>query len=262
MQTNTKAKQPIPVKRDAKYHECESYCHTMVLPDYKKDISIPRTLDGYYAKSGTCPCPSLLQESKDKAKDSHVAYREADGPHAVHAEDTNPRVAGFPNHRNYGGTVEERGRMNLTTTALPLNSTKGKKRAEVRKRLMLDRKNFLKAVLHDEMLARMDAEGQRDALEMEIGIMGSNHVVEYERTKGEGSLLGRRPRKGIMERDINEVPTIGEQYEEVMEELKYVSKQPVNSKKNIIRMHFLLEEENRINTLRQQRRTDTQNPSC
>ncbi|CCW65612.1 unnamed protein product [Phytomonas sp. EM1] len=260
MQKTDKSKESTAMKRDGKYHDCESYGHTTKLPDYKKDISIPRTLDGYYAKAGSCPCPA--RASKGESVDPHIAYREAGGPHTVHAEDISPGMEGFPNHRNYGGTVAKRGGADLTTTALPLRATKLQQRSELRQRTMHDRKNFLKAVLHDEMLARMDAEGQRDVLEREIGLMGPNHVEEYERLNGEGTLSGRRPRKGMMERDINEVPTVGEQYEEVMDELRYVAGQPVNSKRNIIWFHYLLEEENRINALRRQQKTNTWQAKC
>lgn len=40
-----------------RFHKCNCYGHENTLPDYKHDISIPRTLQGYYALHGGCPCP-------------------------------------------------------------------------------------------------------------------------------------------------------------------------------------------------------------
>ncbi|CAD2213794.1 hypothetical protein AGDE_16290 [Angomonas deanei] len=103
--------------------------------------------------------------------------------------------------------------------------TQKQKREEER---MQDRKAFLRAVLNDEIQARQEAEAMREELEQELGIMGPRHHQEYEQTRQSGarqteSFQGSR----INQRGVDEVPTVGEQYEEILDELRYVSGRPV-----------------------------------
>lgn len=250
------------------YHQCPCYAHDTELPDYFHDVSVPKTLQGYYAKKGGCPCTaehcwcagngmsrycpkkSLLPHVK-----STVSYLEKDGKHAVYPQSglDEPRdpVTGvrttFPNRRNYGGTVADRGPTCLTTAAQCVK--RNKSRAERKEQRNQDRKNFLKAVLRDETLARLDAEEQRDALEGELSLMGANHVVDFTTANGDHSLIGADPRRGL-ERGYKEYPTVADQYDEVMDELRFTASQPVGSKYNIIRLHYLCEEQDRISKLR------------
>lgn len=250
------------------FHVCECYGHDIHLPDYRRDISIPRTLQGHYAKVGGCPCPPgskcnhgnsrccPLNPRTSKNPPPKESYRCAEGPHTIYLADTSAADrdattgvrTDFPNSRNYGGTVKQRGPTTLTTTAqLRLSN---KRRAEKKEEVLQDRKNFLKAVLRDDMLSRMDAEGERDTLEIQTGLMGTNHAVDYELTNGEGTVSGLKPRGSMMERGIHDIPSVSDQYAEIMDELKYVAAQPVGSKRNIIRLHYLVEEEERVNNLR------------
>lgn len=252
------------------YHQCVCYNHDTELPDYKHDVSNPRTLQGYYAVKGGCPCPakhangecpgSLYCSKKggDGSTRPKETFRAADGPHTVHVASpddggrdavTTVRLA-FPNSRNYGGTVAERGPTTLSSTA-QLGLSKKSRVAERREERAQDRKQFLRAVLRDEMLARMDAEAKRDALESDLDLMGTNHEVEYRTiTELSDPRNGQSVSMKMITRNPNEVPPIGEQYAEIMDELDYVSGQPVGSKYNIIRLHYLVEEELRLNNLR------------
>ncbi|KPA78853.1 putative mitochondrial hypothetical protein [Leptomonas pyrrhocoris] len=253
------------------YHECACYKHDTELPNYRRDVANPRTLQGYYAPNGGCPCPAgygsdaskNLPESatptEGNAKPKET-FRAADGPHTVH---TASASASFPNSRNYGGTVAQRGPAASVVAAIAFsNSATGepnmtrsaKKQAKVEERAQ-DRKNFLKAVLRDEMLARMDAEGRRAELEGDTELMGTNHIDEYEasqRAAGKGQPLS--PASRMASRGPREVATVGEQYGEIMDELEFVAGRPVGSKYNIIRLHYLVEEERRLNDLRRQER--------
>lgn len=180
-------------------------------------------------------------------------YRAADGPHPVYPA-ASGEVTQFPNAKNYGGTVAQRGPATLDSTAQPRGAAAKRKASEKKEEKLQDRKNFLKAVLRDEMLARMDAEAKREALEQDTGLMGAHHVVEYEATVG--SAGGNGNTTGgfgpTASRGSGNLPTVAEQYEEVMDELRYVATQPVGSKYNINRLYYLLEEEERINGLRRQ----------
>ncbi|KAK7198082.1 hypothetical protein NESM_000764300 [Novymonas esmeraldas] len=253
------------------YHQCECYGHDTQLPNYRRDISNPRTLQGHYAPNDGCPCPPTSKADKsnlycsgrgaDASAMPKVTFRAADGPHTVHTAaavdgdshhlETRKRTS-FPNARNYGGTVAQRGPTTLTT--VPQLGSSRKERSEAkREERAQDRKNFLRGVLRDEMLARMDAEGKRAALEADMGLMGTHHVDEYEASQRAAG--GLRGGLGSTSRDPDAVPSIGEQYGEIMDELEYVAGQPVGSKYNIIRLHYLVEEENRLNRLRRQERT-------
>eukprot|EP00796_Vickermania_ingenoplastis_P001615 gene1615-985_t len=252
------------------YHQCPCYAHDTALPDYFHDVSVPKTLQGHYARKGGCPCPAadcwsagygLSRFCPQKSLPPHVkgttkmSYREKDGPHPVYVQSgpdfprdpvTGVRTT-FPNRRNYGGTVADRGPTCLTTAA---QCVKGKSiRAEKKEQRNQDRKNFLKAVLRDEMLAHLDAQEQRDALESHLGLLGANHVVDFSAERGAHALTGADPRRGL-ERGPNEFPTVADQYSEVMDELRFTADQPVGSKYNIIRLHYLVEEQDRINKLR------------
>ncbi|KPI85750.1 hypothetical protein ABL78_5199 [Leptomonas seymouri] len=242
------------------YHQCACYKHSTDLPNYRRDIANPRTLQGYYAPHGGCPCPAdygceASQKSSNTVTTAEPpanpkdAFRAAEGPHTVHtAAATGP----FPNSRNYGGTAAQRGPASSAKELNASRSAKAQAKAEERAQ---DRKTFLKAVLRDEMLARMDAEGRRAELEGMTGLMATNHIDEYEssqRAAGKGQPLS--PASRMASRGPNEVPTVGEQYGEVMDELEFVSGQPVGSKYNIIRLHYLVEEERRLNDLRRQER--------
>lgn len=250
------------------YHQCDCYAHDTDLPDYFHDISVPKTLQGYYAKEGGCPCPAAdcwsagyghSRFCPKKSLPPHIRkqmeYKPKDGPHPVYPqsgpdEPRDPKSGvrtTFPNRRNYGGTVADRGPTSLTTAAQLVKSKS--LRAEKKEQRSQDRKNYLKAVLRDEMLARLDAEEQRDALEGHLGLMGAHHVVDFASEKGSHALTGADPRRG-MERGPNEYPTVADQYEEVMDELRFTATQPVGSKYNIIRLHYLTEEHDRINKLR------------
>ncbi|GET91167.1 hypothetical protein, conserved [Leishmania tarentolae] len=259
-----------PTCQHGSYHQCECYGHDTQLPNYRRDISKPRTLQGYYAPNGGCPCPPTCSAEKsglycsvrgaDTSAMPKVTFRAADGPHTVHvAADvdgngrdpaTSIRTA-FPNSRNYGGTVAQRGPTTLSTRAQLVASRKACAEAKREERAQ-DRKNFLRSVLRDEMLAHMDAEGKRAALEADMGLMGTHHGEEYEASQRAAGKL----RSGLdsTSRDPSTVLTPGEQYREIMDELEYVAGQPVGSKYNIIRLHYLVEEENRLNQLRLQKR--------
>ncbi|KAG5471717.1 hypothetical protein LSCM4_03269 [Leishmania orientalis] len=259
-----------PACQHGSYHECNCYGHSTELPNYRRDISNPRTLQGYYAPHGGCPCPAKCDGEKsglycsargaDASAMPKATFRAADGPHTVHtAADvdgngrdpaTSIRTA-FPNSRNYGGTVAQRGPTTLSTRAQLVASRKACAEAKREERAQ-DRKNFLRSVLRDEMLARMDAEGKRAALEVDMGLMGTHHIDEYEASRrAGGSIHGGL---GSTSRDQDIVPTLEEQYGEIMDELQYVTGQPVGSKYNIIRLHYLVEEQNRLNQLRWQQR--------
>lgn len=254
------------------YHQCQCYGHETEVPDYKHDIAVPKTLQGYYAKQGGCTCfagecwcggPTKDRRCVAKGQtpveagptEAKRIYTEKDGPHPVYPQSgpdlprdpvTGVRTT-FPNRRNYGGTVADRGPTTLTTAcqAVKNKQTKAEKQMERDQ----NRKQFLKAVLRDEMLARMDAEDQRSGLEQELGLLGGNHVVDYANEHGQHSLTGADPRRG-MERGTQDVPTVADQYDEVMDELRFTAAQPVGSKFNIIRLHYLCEEEDRISRLR------------
>lgn len=247
------------------YHLCTCYGHNLDLPDYTHDISVPRTLQGHYAKEGGCPCPpqpeawnggpevsrycpqKSIYPPASRTKD----YRPHKGPHLVHPEmgADLPRdpVSGvrttFPNRRNYGG------RTAASLTTGPALLKKIKHRAQLRQERAYDRKNFLEATLQDEIQARLDADEQREKLEKELGLMGSYHVEDFVKAHGEHSLTGTDPR-GPGERGLNEFPTVAKQYEEIMEELRFTAQQPLGLKYNIIRLHYLLEEQERLNKLR------------
>lgn len=247
------------------YHLCSCYGHNLNLPDYKHDISVPRTLQGHYAKKGGCPCPPdkkawnggpevsrfCPQKSiycpTSKTKD----FLSRKGPHVVHPEKglDLPRepVSGvrttFPNRRNYGGRTAA-----SLITGPPLLK-KMKHREQQRQERAQDRKLFLEATMQDEILARIDAEEQRANLEKELGLMGSCHVEDYVKAHGVHSLTGTDPR-GPQERGLNDFPTVEKQYEEIMEELRFTAQQPLGLKYNIIRLHYLLEEQERLNKLR------------
>lgn len=240
---------------------CECYGHDNSIPDYQHEVSIPRTLQGYYAKSGGCPCCAKTHGPAatnvgcvcgegNSATIPKNTYRAADGPHPVYpATSEDPQQ--FPNAKNYGGTVAQRGPTTIDSTARPRGPRAKLRAAERTEERAQDRKSFLKAVLRDEMLARMDAEAKRDALEQDTGLMASHHVVEYNAAMagsgaandGSGTTASYGPAK---------LPTVAEQHDEVMDELRYVASQPVGSKYNINRMYYLLEEEERINALRRQ----------
>ncbi|CAJ1032943.1 hypothetical protein, conserved [Leishmania shawi] len=259
-----------PTCQYGSYHQCECYGHDTELPNYRRDISNPRTLQGYYAPNGGCPCPAKFGAEKnglycsargaDPSAMPKVTFRAADGPHTVHTSAnvdghgrdtaTNTRTA-FPNSRNYGGMVAQRGPTTLNTR--PQLEASRKARAEAkREERAQERKNFLRSVLRDEMLARMDAEGKRAALEAETGLMATHHADEYEASQRvAGNIRGGL---GSTSHDRDTALTLGEQYGEIMDELEYVADQPVGSKYNIIRLHYLVEEENRLNRLRWQER--------
>ncbi|KAG5471391.1 hypothetical protein LSCM1_01475 [Leishmania martiniquensis] len=252
------------------YHGCKCYGHSTELPNYRRDISNPHTLQGYYAPHGGCPCPGTGNAEKsglycssrgaDASAMPKVTFRAADGPHTVHTAadvDGNGRDPAtsirttFPNSRNYGGTVAQRGPTTLSTRAQLVASRKACAEAKREERAQ-DRKNFLRGVLRDEMLARMDAEGKRAALEADTGLMGTNHIDEYEASqRAAGSIRGGLSSTSC---DQDTAPTLGEQYGAIMDELQYVADQPVGSKHNIIRLHYLLEEQSRLNQLRWQER--------
>lgn len=248
------------------YHECTCYNHDTELPNYRRDVANPRTLQGYYAPHGGCPCPadcdntgSLSSISKNTTGKPTAAFRAADGPHTVHPASA---TGSFPNSRNYGGTAAQRGPASsiVNSSSSRVNGSQAsasrtaKAQAKAEERAQ-DRKNFLKAVLHDEMLARMDAEGRRAALEGDTGLMGTNHIDEYESSQ-RATATGRplSPASRMASRGPKEAPTVGEQYGEIMDELEFVAGQPVGSKYNIIRLHYLVDEERRLTDLRRQER--------
>lgn len=244
---------------DSNYHACECYGHDNSLPDYRLEVSIPRTLQGHYAKNGGCPCRAKTHGSGSAnagcicrmpaATLEKKTYRATEGPHAVHVAGADGGTGAdpqFPNSRNYGGTVAQRGATTMANTALPRSAVAARRNESRTADRLQNRKNFLAAVLRDEMLARMDAEERRGALEQATGLMGSNHVDDYEATVG--PVDSSKPfdatgtRRGL--------PTVAEQYDEVVDELRYVAGRPVGSKLNINRLYYLLEEEDRINNLR------------
>ncbi|KAH9600999.1 hypothetical protein LSM04_006236 [Trypanosoma melophagium] len=246
------------------YHVCECYGHTQDLPEYKK-LAVPRTLQGFHAKEGNgCPCiPKTKEKSMNtlycssnpatcnrvKPKETYRAY--SPGGHKVYKADeipgdstavrdpaTGTRLA-FPNSRNYGGTATQR--------KFPaIGDAKQKTKDEKRYERMQNRKEFLKAVLRDEIRDRLDAEAELDSLEHELGLRGSLHaqMLTYAATKDS-------QKRGVDD-DDNEIKTVAEQYDEMLDELRYVAKQPVGSKVNIIRLHYLIEEQERLKHLREQ----------
>ncbi|ORC86729.1 uncharacterized protein TM35_000261810 [Trypanosoma theileri] len=245
------------------YHVCECYGHTQDLPEYKK-LAVPRTLQGFHAKEGGgCPCIPKTKEKgmntlycssnpatceRIKPTETYRAY--SPGKHKVHLADevceettairdpaTGTRLV-FPNSRNYGGTATQR---KFRAIGDPKEKTQKEKRYE----RMQDRKEFLKAVLRDEIRDLLAAEEERESLELQTGLRGSRHVqmLTYATTKDSQKRGGE---------DDDEIKTVSEQYDEVLEELRYVTKQPVGSKVNIIRLHYLLEEQERLQHLREQ----------
>lgn len=228
------------------------------LPDYKK-LAVPHTLQGFYAKGNGCPCvpkttgtrtiilPSgerYVTRDGEKLEETYRPY--GPGPHKVYPADeiqaestcvrdltTGQRLM-FPNARNYGGTVTHR---TFPMIGHPRRKTKAEKEYD----RMYDRKEFLKAVLRDEMRHRLSAEEQLESFENELGLRGSRHARR----------LAEEARRSVKEGDEDErVKTVGDQHDEVMEELRYVTSQPVGSKLNIIRLHYLLEEQERLKYLR------------
>lgn len=274
---------------NSQYHQCSCYGHDDTLPDYKHTVSHPKTLQGYYANAGGCPCPAHANSKlnsalhctcKGKGEGSakpQDTYKSRDGPHTVfpatqaatNATDNNAASSGskrrtvFPNSRNYGGAPQQYSKTINDATApnaygytvaggaASTQARRRQQRAERQEEQGRDRKNYLKAMLRDEMLARMDAESMRAEFEQELGIMGGNHAEDYRQEQeagGAGAASGKK--RDMHTRGINEVPTVPEQYEEIMDELRYVAGQPVGSKYNIIRLHYLIDEEERINKLR------------
>lgn len=246
------------------YHACTCYGHDTSLPDYKHDISKPRTLQGHYARKGGCPCPpadrwnggpemsrycpqkSLYPPGNLKrnylcSKGHHKVFPE-EGPNLPRDPVTGVRTT-FPNRRNYGG------RHAACLTTAPQLLKRIKNREELKLERARDRKNFLEAVLRDEIIGRVEAEEERGDLEQALGLLGSYHVQDYQNTNGAHSLTGEDPRRPD-ERRYNEFPTVAKQYAEIMEELHYTAQQPVGLKYNIIRLHYLLEEQERLNNLR------------
>ncbi|EKF38182.1 hypothetical protein MOQ_001610 [Trypanosoma cruzi marinkellei] len=242
------------------YHVCGCYGHTQDLPDYKK-ITVPRTLQGFHAKrGGGCPCiPKIKTKNmgtlycsrnpmtRDRVMPVNTYRAYGPGEHKVHPADeiaaentavrdpeTGTRLL-FPNSRNYGGTVKQH---EFPAIGKPRRKT----RKEMEYERMYDRKEFLKAVLRDEIRDRLNAENQLEELENELGLRGSRHAE---------MLLAAMASRDAEKRDgEDEAKTVGEQYEEVMEELRFVTKQPVGSKVNIIRLYYLLEEQERLKYLR------------
>ncbi|RNF04658.1 uncharacterized protein Tco025E_07915 [Trypanosoma conorhini] len=262
--TSATAQPPPQAKCEAAskgHHVCECYGHTPRLPEYRK-LAVPRTLQGFYAKEGGgCPCiPKTKPEqagaiycstnpmTRDRVMPTETYRAYGPGGHKVHPEDEAPAESSavrdpatgarlvFPNARNYGGTATQR--------RFPaIGEPRRKTRAEREYEQMQDRKEFLKAVLRDEMRDRLCAEEQLEALENQLGLRGSRHA----------QMLNAAAAREAEARDGEaEARTVGEQYEEVMEELRYVTRQPVGSKVNLIRMYYLLEEQDRLKYLRDQ----------
>ncbi|EPY15945.1 hypothetical protein STCU_11657 [Strigomonas culicis] len=139
------------------------------------------------------------------------------------------------------------------STAPILNGSvaRGQTKKEKAQAKLQERKNFLRAVLAQEMQSRLATEEQLHEVEQELGLIGTHHGEDYERFNGAGSLSGK---KGggttLYTRDTNHIPSINEQYTEVLDEVQFVAGQPVGSKESIIRLHYLLEEEERVKNLR------------
>lgn len=134
-------------------------------------------------------------------------------------------------------------------------STRRQTKKEKETEKLQERKNFLRAVLVQEMQARLETEEELNQVEAELGLIGTHHGEDYERVNGAGSLSGKKGGSSTLyTRDIHDVPSVNEQYNEIMEELQYVSGQPVGSKENIIRLHYLLEEEERVKRLRREQK--------
>ncbi|AAZ11060.1 uncharacterized protein TEOVI_000201300 [Trypanosoma equiperdum] len=246
------------VTHSDKYHVCECYGHTQQLPNYKK-LTNPRTLQGFYAKQkvSACPCIPNKREknfnttycSENPAKRNvafpEETYRDFEpGKHRVHKAASVPGDGAtlrdpvtrarlvFPNACNYGGTVAKH---TFPAIGQPRRLTPGERKYEQ----MYDRKEFLKAVLRDEICHRAEAEKQLEELENETGLRGSRHA----RLLAEAAAAAREAQ---LSEDHEEPKTVGEQYDAVMDELRFVTRQPVGSKLNIIRMYYTLEEQERM----------------
>lgn len=141
------------------------------------------------------------------------------------------------------------------------NSTAARRQTKKEKdeEKLQQRKNFLRAVLVQEMQARLETEEQLDQVEQELGLIGTRHGEDYERANGAGSLSGKKDANNstLYTRDVDHVPSVNEQYNEIIDELQYVSGQPVGSKESIIRLHYLLEEEARVKDLRLEQKRAT-----
>lgn len=73
MQSNTTAATKNMSSTHGRFHKCTCYGHENTLPDYKHDISIPHTLQGYYALHGGCPCPPSHPQNKNVHSSSTAA---------------------------------------------------------------------------------------------------------------------------------------------------------------------------------------------
>ncbi|CCD11963.1 unnamed protein product [Trypanosoma congolense IL3000] len=242
------------------YHVCQCYGHTSELPNYK-EILKPYTLQGTYAKM-KCACP-CIQKTKGKHVNSlycskrpatcdrvfpNETYRaHGPGPHKVHREvntsadgapvrdpATGTRLV-FPNASNYGGTAKQR---TFPVIGAPRRLTVSERKYENQ----YDRKEFLKAVLRDEICDRVEAEKRLDELENEIGLRGSRHA----RMLAEAAEAAKKAQSVESE---DEPKTVGDQYNMVMDELRFVAQQPVGSKLNIVRMYYTVEEQEYVDSL-------------
>ncbi|RNE98313.1 hypothetical protein TraAM80_08843 [Trypanosoma rangeli] len=243
------------------HHVCECYGHTSELPEYRK-LAVPRTLQGFHAREGGgCSCIpktkpkqagavycSTNPMTRDRVMPTETYRAHDPGEHKVHPAEEVPvessavrdpvtgRRLVFPNARNYGGTATQR---RFPATGEPRRKTREEREYEQ----MQDRKEFLKAVLRDEMRDHHSAEAQLEELENQLGLRGSRHAQ---------LLNAAAAREAENRAGDDDAKTVGEQYEEVMEELRYVTRQPVGSKVNLIRMYYLLEEQDRLKYLRDQ----------
>ncbi|KAG8339398.1 hypothetical protein ERJ75_001042000 [Trypanosoma vivax] len=242
--------------RATEYHTCKCYGHTSELPDYKQ-LSIPRTLQGFYAKQNhLCPCiPTLKNKNLSKLYCCHKPSKSDKSPPAEDYREHEPGkhqvlVAGkvpadgtglrdpvtakrllFPNACNYGGTAAQH---KFPRIGEPRRKTY-RERMEER---MFDRKEFLKALLREEIQCRLDAEQQLEEIENETGLRGSRHLQAL------AEMAEIENQQGV--RDTKKEPMdVGQRYNAMMEELQHVVRQPVGSKHNIIRMHYALEEDER-----------------
>ncbi|PWU95788.1 hypothetical protein C3747_263g54 [Trypanosoma cruzi] len=146
------------------------------------------------------------------------------------------RVCCFPIHAT---TVAQQRQHEFPAIGKPRRKTREEREYE----RMQDRKEFLKAVLRDEMRDRLSAEDQLEELENKLNLRGSRHA--------EMLLAAAARRDAERQGGEDEAKTVGEQYEKVMEELRFVTRQPVGSKVNIIRLYYLLEEQERLKYLRE-----------
>lgn len=130
---------------------------------------------------------------------------------------------------------------------LPQSHKKQQLQRQTKQKSMKERETFLMALLREEMEDLDVAQQERVALEQQLGILGTSHIKELLRdpevAEAVAAASGSDPSL-LSSLDFSRLSK-EQQYALALEELKYVAARPVGSKRNIIRLHYLVDEVSR-----------------